>query len=156
MASAMPSRVVMVGATIVALAACAPTPEPTPPATSASAPAVTRRPLPEATPPPSGIPPTTSPAPAASAPMPSIVVPAGALYVCAVRTGATLQQTAIEYAEKVGELCRKHPEMGPCQYERNACRGKGGRVFAADGTEITMATEAEYDKKVRRVTFRAN
>ena len=58
--------------------------------------------------------------------------------------------------EKVDALCRKHPEMGPCQYERNACRKKGGRVFAADGTEITLATEAEYDKKVRRVTFKAN
>ena len=39
-------------------------------ATSASTPAVTRRPLPEATPPPAGVPPATSPAPAASAPMP--------------------------------------------------------------------------------------
>jgi len=93
---------------------------------------------------------------AASAALPPIVVPAGALYVCVVRTGTAFQQTAIEYAEKVGALCGKHPEMGPCQYERNACRHKGGRVFAADGTEITMATEAEYDKKVRRVTFKSN
>jgi hypothetical protein len=156
-AVAMPSQAVTFAAMIVALAACAPTP--TPPssaaASSASAPAVTRRPLPEATLPPPGVPPATSP-PAAPAPIPPIVVPAGALYVCVVRTGATLQQTAIEYAEKVGALCGKHPEMGPCQYERNACRHKGGRVFAADGTEITMATEAEYDKKVRRVTFKAN
>jgi len=53
-------------------------------------------------------------------------------------------------------MCSKHPEMGPCQYERNACRRQGGRVFAANGSEITMATEAEYDKKVRRVTFKAN
>ncbi|MET0682294.1 MAG: hypothetical protein ABWZ29_03010 [Casimicrobiaceae bacterium] len=150
----VPHRAAAFCALIVALAACAPTSEQTPPAAaaSASAPAVTRRPLPEVTPPP----PATSPAPAASAPMPPIVVPAGALYVCAVRTGATLEQTAIEYAEKVGQMCRKHPEMGPCQYERNACRRKGGRVFAADGTEITMVTEAEYDKKVRRVTFKAN
>jgi hypothetical protein len=29
-------------------------------------------------------------------------------------------------------------------------------VFAANGPEITMATEAEYDKKVMRVRFRAN
>ena len=71
-------------------------------------------------------------------------------------TGSTLAQTAIEYSPQVDGLCRKHPEMGPCQYERNACRRKGGRVFAADGSEITMATEAEYDKKVRRVTFKAN
>ena len=40
--------------------------------------------------------------------------------------------------------------------ERNACRSQGGRVFAANGSEITMATEAEYDKKVRRVTFKSN
>jgi hypothetical protein len=46
--------------------------------------------------------------------------------------------------------------MGPCQYERNACRGRGGRVFAAGGVEITNATEAEYDKKVSRTRFRAN
>ena len=71
-------------------------------------------------------------------------------------SGSALAQTAIEYVPKVDALCRKHPEMGPCQYERNICRSKGGRVFAADGTEITMATEAEYDKKVRRVTFKAN
>ena len=46
--------------------------------------------------------------------------------------------------------------MLPCQYERDICRRNGGRVFAADGTEITMATEAEYDKKVFRVRFRAD
>ena len=88
--------------------------------------------------------------------MPAIVVPAGAIYVCVAGSGAATKQTAIEYAEKVDALCRKHPEMGPCQYERNACRRTGGRVFAADGTEITLATEAEYDRKVRRVQFRAN
>ena len=66
------------------------------------------------------------------------------------------RQTAIAYAEKTDALCRKHPEMGPCQYERNACRRSGGRVYTADGTEITLATEAEYDRKVRRVQFRAN
>ena len=64
--------------------------------------------------------------------------------------------TAIAFDEKVGKLCRTHPEMGPCQYERNICRGSGGRVYAADGTEITMALEAEYDKKVMRVRFKAN
>ena len=59
-------------------------------------------------------------------------------------------------AARAGELCRKHPEMGPCQYERELCRNSGGRVFATGGTEITAATEAEYDKKVMRVRFRAN
>ena len=46
--------------------------------------------------------------------------------------------------------------MGPCQYEREACRRSGGRVFAADGTEITAATEAEYDRKVARIRLRAD
>ena len=78
--------------------------------------------------------------------------PPNAIYVCA-KSGAL---TAIAFDEKVGKLCRTHPEMGPCQYERNLCRGGGGRVYAADGTEITMATEAEYDKKVMRVRFKAN
>ena len=78
--------------------------------------------------------------------------PAGAIYVCS--KGASL--TAIAFDEKVGKLCRTHPEMGPCQYERNLCRGGGGRVYAGDGSEITMAHEAEYDKKVMRVRFKAN
>ena len=46
--------------------------------------------------------------------------------------------------------------MGPCQYERNVCRQAGGRVYAANGVEITMQTEAEYDKKVMRVRFKSN
>ena len=63
--------------------------------------------------------------------------------------------TAIEYIPKVRELCAKHPEMGVCQYEREACRASGGRVYDARGTEITKQIEAEYDKKVMRVRFRA-
>ena len=89
-------------------------------------------------------------------PLPAVVVPAGALYVCVSGSAGMPRQTAIEYTEKTDALCRKHPEMGPCQYERDACRRSGGRVYAADGVEITMATEAEYDRKVRRVQFKAN
>jgi hypothetical protein len=140
---------------LMTLAACTPPREPRPSASTPPASpdaAVTRRPI--------EVPPaaTTTPSQAARAtPLtPPVVVPPGVIYVCVTGSGASRAQTAIEYAPKVDELCRKHPEMGPCQYERNACRGKGGRVFAADGTEITMATEAEYDKKVRRVTFKAN
>jgi hypothetical protein len=85
------------------------------------------------------------------------VVPADAIYVCVVDERGTRRQTVIEFASpKVYELCRRHPEMGPCQYERNVCRAAGGRVFAASGQEITLATEAEYDRKVLRVRFRAN
>jgi hypothetical protein len=136
---------------VALLAGCTATQQPlvtTPPSEVAGA-AVARRPL-EA---PAVLP---SPAPSPTSPAPKIVVPANAQYVCVIDSKGQLQQTAIEFAPKVAALCRKHPEMGPCQYERNNCRASGGRVFAADGVEITMATEAEYDKKVMRVRFRAN
>ena len=84
------------------------------------------------------------------------VVPAGTLYVCVVERKGESQQTAIEFTPKVAELCRKHPEMGVCQYEREICRSHGGRVFAANGAEITKLTEAEYDKRVMRVRFRGD
>jgi hypothetical protein len=142
---------------VLALAACSSPRESAPPAsTAATPPAVTRRPLPETAPPQGAASTPAGTAPTAAASMPPIAVPPGAIYVCVTGPAAAPAQTAIEYAEKVDALCRKHPEMGPCQYERNACRKKGGRVFAADGSEITLATEAEYDKKVRRVTFKAN
>ena len=83
-------------------------------------------------------------------------VPPGALYVCVSETGGQRRSTAIEFAPKVDALCRRHPEMGPCQYERETCRRNGGRVFEADGREITRQVEAEYDRKVTRVRFRAN
>jgi len=51
-------------------------------------------------------------------------------------------------------LCARHPEMGPCQYERNVCRNSGGRVYAAGGVEVTLQMEAEYDRKVMRVRIR--
>jgi hypothetical protein len=139
-------------ATLIAaalLAACSPaptttTPVPiTPPGDVAGA-AVVRKAIPE-------------PAPATpSAAAPEIVVPPGALYVCVSEVAGVRQTTAIEFAPKVGALCAKDPEMGPCQYERNVCRKSGGRVYAANGVEITMATEAEYDKKVMRVRFKSN
>lgn len=85
-----------------------------------------------------------------------ITPPEGTQYVCVTSVAGARQQVAIEFAPKVRELCRKHPEMGPCQYEREACRRSGGRVFEANGTEITRSTEAEYDKRVFRVRFKAN
>ncbi|MBK9609038.1 MAG: hypothetical protein IPO58_22375 [Betaproteobacteria bacterium] len=82
-------------------------------------------------------------------------VPPGTLYVCTATVNGHTQQTAIEYEPRVKQLCSKHPEMGVCQYERDACRASGGRVHTAAGVEITRQTEAEYDKKVMRVRFRA-
>ena len=138
------------------LAACSPPREPipiTPPGETAGA-AVVRRTIPEVPPPQvAAISPT---APTAVPPPVQVVVPASALYVCVSEVGGQRQQTTIEFSPKVWDLCRKHPEMGPCQYERDICRRSGGRVYAANNVEITKETEAEYDKKVMRVRFKAN
>ena len=91
--------------------------------------------------------------PAAAAP---IVVPADAQYVCVAEANGERTQTAITFSPKVAQLCRSHPEMGPCQYERNLCRKSGGRVYAQGGVEITMDTEADYDRRVLRVRFKSN
>ena len=93
-------------------------------------------------------------APSTATPRPP-PVPAGTLYVCAALVDGQPKHTAIEYDPKVHGLCAKHPEMGVCQYEREACRMSGGRVYDAKGTEITKQIESEYDKKVMRVRFRA-
>lgn len=128
----------------------------TPPGAAAGA-AVVRQPLPEPVIPPIALaPPTTLPAPAPPVEA-AIVVPPDTQYVCVSGNGAERQQTSIQFTSpKVRDLCKKHPEMGPCQYERDICRRSGGRVYAANGVEITMQTEAEYDRKVLRVRFRAN
>lgn len=119
--------------------------------------AVVRRPM-EPTPAPSGVAPT-SPVPSVVAPPVALVplpIPTNILYMCLTEIVGQRQQTAIEFVLKFGELCRRNPEMSPCQYEREVCRRAGGRVFAADGSEITRLTEAEYDKRVLRVRFRAD
>ena len=137
---------------LAAIAGCTQPREPvplTPPADTSGA-AVVRRPLPEAAP--------ATPSVAAVAPArePAVVVPQGVIYLCVSESGGARTQTAIEFSPKVGAMCAKHPEMGPCQYERDVCRRSGGRVYAAGGVEITAQTEAEYDKKVMRVRFKAN
>ena len=96
-----------------------------------------------------------TPSPAAPAVPPPALIPPGTLYICTATVNGQVQQTAIEYEPKVRDLCSKHPEMGVCQYEREACRASGGRVHTTSGVEITKQTDAEYDKKVMRVRFRA-
>ena len=106
-----------------------------------------------ATPPPAAVAPP--PAPVAKAPpvtLPSLDFPAGPLYYC----DAAGTRQPIVYEPRVDGICRRHPEMGPCQYEREQCRAKGGRVYTARGEEVTRAVEAEYDKAVRRVRFQAD
>jgi hypothetical protein len=107
--------------------------------------------------------PPASPAPATSArepatvakappALPSLEFPPGPLYFCQSSSG----RSAIDYEPRVEQLCRRHPEMGPCQYERDACRAKGGRVYTARNEEVTAAVEAEYDRVVRRVRFQGD
>jgi hypothetical protein len=171
---------------VFAAIGCAETPKqplPITPQSETSSAAVVRRELPENVPltPAAPLPPTAAaiqqervtppavasvapaapqPAPPSLAPPspaePPVVVPANLLYVCVTRVNGVRKQVGIEYVPKVHDLCKKHPEMGPCQYERDLCRASGGRVYAANGQEITMAIEEEYDKKVMRVRFRAN
>jgi hypothetical protein len=78
-------------------------------------------------------------------------IPKDAVYVCIAGSGKDRTIAAIQLEEKVAALCRRHTEMGPCQSARNVCRRSGGRVYAADGSEVTQADEAEYDRKVMRV-----
>jgi hypothetical protein len=131
-------------AMLMALAGCQPDPPPATPTAPASSETSAPAPLPAA------------PLPAAT-PVPSValpsVVPPGPTYECEL-SGS---RTPIEYADGVETLCRRHPEMGPCQYERDACRRRGGRVYkTANGEEVTAAVEAEYDRKVRRARFQAD
>jgi len=84
--------------------------------------------------------------------LPSLDFPPGALYACDVAG----TRTTIEFEPRVEKLCRRHPEMGPCQYERNLCRSRGGRVYTQKGEEVTLAVESEYDRVVRRVRFQAD
>jgi hypothetical protein len=111
----------------------------------------------EPTPPVVRRPAAPTPSPAIAAPTePPVAIPAGAVYACVVGSGDKRTVTAIEFVPKVAALCAKHPEMGPCQYEREGCRRHGGRVYAANGQEITRATEADYDRKVMRIQMRAD
>jgi hypothetical protein len=140
----------LLSATLTACSAPEPVPV-TPPGERAGA-AVVRKPL--VAPASSANEATAATEVAASAPR--ITVPAGSQYVCVTVSSGVPSQTTIAFAPKVAQLCLRHPEMGPCQYERNLCRRSGGRVYAAGGEEITMATEAEYDKHVLRVRFKSN
>jgi len=160
-----PALLLVLCAGLAACASPAPPPVPVTPAaeragapvvrsTAAEAPASSvAKAVPSGTSAPSAVSPTPS---APSRPGAPVVLPPDAIYVCVVGKGGQREMTVIEFAPKVYDLCRRHPEMGPCQYERNQCRAAGGRVYARGGEEITLAREAEYDKKVLRVRFRAN
>ena len=123
------------------------------PPPSAPSPGDVAPPTPASSPPAASTP--TPPVPAAKAArvaVPSLDFPPGPLYFCESSSG----RKAIEYEPRVEQLCRRHPEMGPCQYERDQCRARGGRVYTARNEEVTVAVEAEYDRVVRRVRFQGD
>jgi hypothetical protein len=100
------------------------------------------------------------PALVAQAPSSPAAAPAasttGALYFCLTGSANDPHRTPIAFAPSVEALCRKAPEMGPCQYERDACRRQGGKVLTAAGEEITPQTEADYDRRVLRIKMKSN
>jgi hypothetical protein len=116
--------------------------------------AVVRRPISR----PAPLPVTSGPAATANleAPLAVTVIPPNTQYVCVSETNGVRKQISIEFSPKVAALCRKHPEMGPCKYERDVCRRSNGRVYTGTGVEITQQTETEYDKRVMRVVFKSN
>jgi hypothetical protein len=79
--------------------------------------------------------------------LPATDLPPGPIYFCV----AGVDRAPIVFEPRVEALCRRHPEMGPCQYERNACRARGGRVFTSKDEEVTLAVEKAYDARVLRV-----
>lgn len=84
--------------------------------------------------------------------LPSTVLPPGPIYYCDVGG----RRSVLELPAPIESLCRRHPEMGPCQYERDSCRARLGRVYTSLGEEVTRAVETEYDRRVRRVRFQAD
>jgi hypothetical protein len=130
-----PARTLVVVA-LLAVAACQPTPPPTPTVPPARPAAVA----------PSSVHPSPSVA------LPAMDLPPGPIYACDVAG----TRAPIVYSDNVETLCRRHPEMGVCQYERDQCRARGGRVYTAKGDEVSLAVEAEYDKRVHRVRFQAD
>jgi hypothetical protein len=84
--------------------------------------------------------------------LPRTDLPPGPIYRCEVGGVSTV----LPLPENIESLCRRHPEMGPCQYERDSCRQRGGRVFTSLGEEVSPRVEAEYDKRVTRVRFQGD
>lgn len=83
------------------------------------------------------------------------VTPTGTTrYECVKGVSGADARQPIVFPENSGRICARFPAMGPCQYERDACRASGGRVIRFDGIEITKDVETEYDKQVQR--FRLN
>ncbi|MFN3630973.1 MAG: hypothetical protein ACK4XK_13110, partial [Casimicrobiaceae bacterium] len=109
----------------------APAPQPEPQAVTEVRPAPPER-WPDEPPPPDWkLAPQPSEIALAAAPTPS----GQPRYRC-VKPGSDIG-TPIVLPPGTERLCSRHPAMGPCQYERDACRRGGGKVIRFDGVEIT-------------------
>jgi hypothetical protein len=76
-------------------------------------------------------------------------------YQCLNGKAPSETRNAIALPPGSDRICSRFPAMGPCQYERDACRAKGGRVIRFDDVEITKDVEREYDKQVQRFKLNA-
>ena len=94
------------------------------------------------------------PSPVQIATMSSVTPTGTTRYECVKGPAGSETRRPITFPENSGRICARFPAMGPCQYERVACRASGGRVIRFDGVEITKEVETEYDKQVQR--FRLN
>ena len=94
------------------------------------------------------------PSPVQIATMSSVTPSRTTRYECVKGQAGSEARQPITFPENSGRICARFPAMGPCQYERVACRASGGRVIRFDGVEITKEVETEYDKQVQR--FRLN
>lgn len=95
------------------------------------------------------------PSAAQIATMASLTPPGKTRYDCVKGESGSEVRQPITFPESSGRICARFPAMGPCQYERVACRASGGRVIRFDGIEITKEVEGEYDKQVQRFTLNA-
>ena len=96
----------------------------------------------------------TQPSPVQIATVASVTPVGTTRYECVKGASGAETRQPITFPENSGRICARFPAMGPCQYERVACRASGGRVIRFDGIEITKEVETEYDKQVQR--FRLN
>lgn len=129
------------GAVFLALAACQPAPPPaSPPAVQQVAPVGRATQV------------AAAPVPPTKPALPSTDLPPGPIYYCETSAG----RAPMTLPAGIEPLCRRHPEMGPCKYERSACRSRGGRVFTSKGEEVTARVEAAYDRRVTRVRLQAD
>jgi hypothetical protein len=159
-------RTLLASACALLVFGCAQTPTPSPTAVpdssikptgpAVAAPAPVAPPAVAAAPAPAPMP--VAPPVVSSGPNPSMIATTAALtpsgktrYSCEVGSS----KSTIALPEGTDRICSRFPAMGPCQYERDACRAKGGRVIRFDGVEITPGVEAEYDKQVQRFKLNA-